>query len=88
MATTKTKTTKRGSRKKSVETWTMTLKRREKDNPVVKPKIDSATYLTCPHCDRIIFMAEPELTGSLRRWRDEAVKEFVKLEKSKKKYNK
>ena len=64
--------------------WIMKMVKKEKGKDTIIAWTDMVTYFSCPHCKRMIFMSEPEVTGALRRWRDEAVKAFVKLEKSKK----
>jgi len=57
---------------------------KSKISKIQKEKIDIISWITCPHCKKIIMSGEPELVGALLKWRKQSDKKIKEIWKKKK----
>ena len=46
---------------------------------ITKAKIDFIEWLTCPHCKKLIMSGDPEMVGTLLRWKKQSDKKVKKM---------
>ena len=52
---------------------------KSKISKIQKEKIDIISWITCPHCKKIIFSGQPEMVGALLRWKKQSDKKIKKI---------